>query len=162
MNRWDDGDELRSSSRKNWLQTPLPSYSLPWKNSLASLIYWRTLMVGNPFHRKEIVNSKLATDNSRETLSPNGWGGASLQDLVESTLGGEWGEAPSTPPAPNTVLVKVVRGTEFRRWAKEKGTTAALRQISISSLQKRQLREGDIIVEISGGGPDQPVGGLSN
>jgi type I restriction enzyme, S subunit len=103
------------------------------------------------------VNSKLATRDN-ETMSPEGWGTVSLQDLVEFALGGEWGEAPSLQLVPQTVHVNVIRGTEFRRWAKEKGGTAAVRQISTSSLLKRELREGDIVVEISGGGPDQPVG----
>ncbi|MFP5285780.1 MAG: restriction endonuclease subunit S, partial [Thermoanaerobaculia bacterium] len=36
--------------------------------------------------------------------------------------------------------------------------TAAERVVKRASLEKRQLRAGDLVVEISGGGPDQPVG----
>ena len=104
------------------------------------------------------MNSKLEAEDTEERVLPEGWDIVSLRDLVEFALGGEWGEAPSPQPVQNSIHVKVIRGTEFRRWAKEKGATAALREISTSSLQKRQLQAGDIVVEISGGGPDQPVG----
>ena len=91
-------------------------------------------------------------------MLPDGWDSACLEDLVEFTLGGQWGDPPSAHPVPDTLQVNVIRGTEFRRWRKEKGSTAAVRQISTSSFQKRRLLKGDIVVEISGGGPDQPVG----
>ncbi|MFL6198959.1 MAG: restriction endonuclease subunit S [Thermoanaerobaculia bacterium] len=87
-----------------------------------------------------------------------GWAEVVLDDLVVHALGGEWGVAcPDGAPAGH-VKVSVVRGTEFRHWEEDKGATAAERAVKLSSLEKRQLRAGDLIVEISGGGPDQPVG----
>src|SRR5439155_16182317 len=50
------------------------------------------------------------------------------------------------------------RGTEFKDWGDEKGSTAAERCIKVSSLKKRRLQKGDLILEVSGGGPNQPVG----
>jgi type I restriction enzyme S subunit len=40
----------------------------------------------------------------------------------------------------------------------EQGTSAAIRAIKPSSLESRQLVENDILLEVSGGGPEQPVG----
>lgn len=88
-------------------------------------------------------------------ILPEGWAEVSLQEIVVHALGGEWGEGEA---APGLVEVGVVRGTEFREWARDKGSTAAVRWIKKVSLEKRRLETGDIVVEISGGGPEQPVG----
>jgi type I restriction enzyme S subunit len=87
-----------------------------------------------------------------------GWAEVTLQELVVHALGGEWGDACPEKVPDGLVKVSVVRGTEFRDWDEEKGATAAERVIKRSSLEKRRLQAGDLIVEISGGGPDQPVG----
>src|SRR5699024_9186852 len=54
--------------------------------------------------------------------------------------------------------VYCIRGTELRNWKTERARTAAHRKIKKRSLEKRQLAEGDLILEVSGGGPEQPVG----
>ncbi|HWM92220.1 MAG TPA: restriction endonuclease subunit S [Thermoanaerobaculia bacterium] len=87
-----------------------------------------------------------------------GWAEAVLEDLVAHALGGEWGESCGKDIPAGFARVSVVRGTEFRDWDDDKGATAAQRAVKHSSLAKRQLQAGDLVVEISGGGPDQPVG----
>nr|WP_277611035.1 restriction endonuclease subunit S [Microbulbifer celer] len=72
-------------------------------------------------------------------------------------MGGDWGKDESFDD-PDYVAVRCIRASEIKRWEEEKGQTAALRKIKKSSLEKRALIEGDILVEISGGGPEQPVG----
>ncbi len=89
------------------------------------------------------------------TPLPEGWTEVSLEEIVVHALGGEWGKGGE---APGLVPVRVIRSTEFREWARYKGSTAAQRWIKRSSLDKRRLWAGDIVVEISGGGPGQPVG----
>lgn len=80
-----------------------------------------------------------------------------LEQIVDFSLGGDWGK--STDEKLNDyVKVKVVRGTEFANWEKDRTKTAALRQIKKSSFEKRELKKGDLVVEVSGGGPNQPVG----
>src|SRR5262249_37538048 len=54
--------------------------------------------------------------------------------------------------------VRVIRGTEFRDWRNERGATAAERWVRSTRIDKRRLQVGDIVVEVSGGGPSQPVG----
>ena len=75
--------------------------------------------------------------------------------MVVHRIGGEWGE---DGPGEGLVAVRVVRGTEFRTWEREKGKNAAVRFILATRLASRELRPGDIVIEISGGGPEQPVG----
>lgn len=99
-------------------------------------------------------------ENAFETLLdggelPEGWAEIPLGDLAVHVLGGEWGLG---APDPERVPVRVLRGTEFRAWEREKGDGAALRWIKPASLAKRRLRPGDLVIEVSGGGLTQPVG----
>lgn len=90
---------------------------------------------------------------------PEGWAEVALGDLVVHALGGDWGqEVNEGKPEAGGVRVSVLRGTEFRLWEREKGATAAERVIKGSSFARRELKAGDLVIEISGGGPDQPVG----
>ena len=89
---------------------------------------------------------------------PEGWVEAVLEDLIVHALGGEWGRGNEVSEDPEYVAVRVLRGLEFRDWSRERGASAAERWIRRPSLAKRQLRAGDIVVEISGGGTEQPVG----
>jgi type I restriction enzyme S subunit len=100
------------------------------------------------FHDPEQVEGEL-----RE-----GWAEAVLEELVIHALGGEWGVSGEEEIPEGHVRVSVLRGTEFKEWDDWKGRTAAERVITRSSLERRQLRAGDLVIEISGGGPDQPVG----
>ena len=88
---------------------------------------------------------------------PTGWAKASLSELLDFVIGGDWGQAPEHTD-PNCVPVLCIRASEVRNWKTEKGSTAALRRVKRSSLETRRLKENDLVIEISGGGPDQPVG----
>lgn len=94
----------------------------------------------------------LARDGS---VLPAGWSEISLAEVVVHRVGGEWGE---DCPGEGRVQVRVVRGTEFRAWERDKAKDAAVRWILSTRLASRELRAGDIVIEISGGGPEQPVG----
>lgn len=96
--------------------------------------------------------SALAQDG---TILPEGWAEISLAEIVVYKIGGDWGE---DDPAEGLVPVLSLRGTEFRGWERDRGETAAQRWITESSRAKRELRPGDFVIEISGGGPKQPVG----
>jgi type I restriction enzyme, S subunit len=89
---------------------------------------------------------------------PEGWLSSPLGELVEFALGGQWGEASSYRELEELVPVRVIRGTEFRNWSDDKGSAAALRYIDRKSLLKRRLQLNDLVIEVSGGGPGQPVG----
>ena len=80
-----------------------------------------------------------------------------LGELISEAIGGDWGKAPDYQDD-SYELAYCIRGAEYKNWASEKGSTAVLRKIKSTNLLKRQLKEGDILVEISGGGPEQPVG----
>jgi type I restriction enzyme, S subunit len=88
---------------------------------------------------------------------PEGWVETSLEELALFALGGDWGKAPKEE-IPDSRLVGCIRAAELRNWSEERGKTAALRRLTERSVEKRSLLEGDLLVEISGGGPEQPVG----
>ena len=95
----------------------------------------------------------------REGELPEGWAEATLEEIVVHKLGGEWGKDPNeVAESPEMVRVRVIRGTEFRHWERDKGATAEERVIKRKSLARRRLAVGDLVVEVSGGGATQPVG----
>ena len=96
--------------------------------------------------------SALAQDG---TILPEGWAEIPLAEIVVYKIGGDWGE---DAPGEGLVPVLSLRGTEFRGWERDRGETAAQRWITENSRAKRELRPGDFVIEISGGGPKQPVG----
>lgn len=84
----------------------------------------------------------------------SGWQVMRLKDLVGSVQGGDWGSEPS---GDNDVLV--VRGADFDR----EGLRISLARIPVRSVDPRRLRKlvlrpGDLVLEKSGGGDEQPVG----
>lgn len=96
--------------------------------------------------------------NEQETeLSPNNWAYLPLRSLVLFAIGGDWGKLPSKN-ATDYSEVKVIRGTDYKIWENERAKNASIRMIQRSSFLKRKLNFGDIVVEISGGSQDQPVG----
>lgn len=86
-----------------------------------------------------------------------GWNEVSLQDLTSYVIGGDWGNNPEELINDST-LAFCIRGSEIKEWRKNKGKTAVVRRIKQSSLDNRKLEKGNILIEISGGGPEQPVG----
>jgi type I restriction enzyme S subunit len=93
-----------------------------------------------------------------ENSLPEGWAEAALEELVIYALGGEWGVSCKDGAPAGYARVSVLRGTEFRDWYADKGASAAERAVKLASVPKRALKPGDLVIEISGGGPDQPVG----
>ena len=90
-------------------------------------------------------------------LIPETWQKTKLSELAIYVLGGDWGKDADFESLDYATAL-CIRGAEFRNWNEDKGSTASPRKIKKSSLTNRVLKDGDILVEISGGGPDQPVG----
>ncbi len=88
---------------------------------------------------------------------PKDWKWVKLDDILDFVIGGDWGKDENFDDI-NYSLAYCIRGSEIKNWELEKGTTASLRKIKVTNIEKRKLQEGDILVEISGGGPEQPVG----
>lgn len=89
---------------------------------------------------------------------PKNWVESEFSTIISYVIGGDWGKDPESIDDDDFIEVLCIRGSEIKNWNENKGNTASLRKIKKSSLANRKLQIGDILLEISGGGPDQPVG----
>lgn len=85
------------------------------------------------------------------------WQYIKFKDSITYIIGGDWGEEPNSAND-SFVLSQVIRATDLKNWNLDRAKYAIIRKIDKFSLEKRQLRQGDIIFEISGGSTNQPVG----
>lgn len=76
-----------------------------------------------------------------------------LGDLPIQTINGLW-----KSDEPETVMVKVMRSTEFSKFGEIDLSKLEPMPVSKKKYARSKLLPGDIIVERSGGGPEQPVG----
>jgi type I restriction enzyme, S subunit len=76
-----------------------------------------------------------------------------LADIFPVSMSGEWG---SDPFDEGNALV--LRAADFTKDCKLRATIGAPRNIPQLKLGNRVLKDGDILIEKSGGSPDQPVG----
>ena len=84
------------------------------------------------------------------------WQEGTFSDLIERTISGDWGK--DAPSGNNTEMVYCIRGAdipEVRAGNKGKMPT---RYILPKNYATKQLVDGDIVVEISGGSPTQSTG----
>ncbi len=84
----------------------------------------------------------------------DGWVETTLGDCLTRSIGGVWGGEPNSDEED----VLVVRSTEFSSSGVLYFETGVTRSIKKSQLASRELRHGDVLLEKSGGGPQQPVG----
>jgi type I restriction enzyme, S subunit len=89
-------------------------------------------------------------------IIPGGWGVGVLKDFVEDTIGGDWGEA--APSNTDSEAVLCIRGADIPYLQDAALGKMPVRFLSSRSLTRRILRHGDIVIEISGGSPDQSTG----
>lgn len=84
------------------------------------------------------------------------WHNGTFSDLIDSTLGGDWGK--DAPSGKNTEMVYCIRGADIpdvRAGNKGKMPT---RFILPKNFAAKRLLPDDIVVEISGGSPTQSTG----
>jgi type I restriction enzyme S subunit len=87
---------------------------------------------------------------------PKGWEMISLRDAVEFYIGGGWGKA--EPDVKHNIGGFVIRGTDIPKLAKGKINREIYRYHSNSNINPRELKENDIVFEVSGGTQSQLLG----
>ena len=141
----------------NKINCEVPSY--PEQQRIAELL--------GSLDRKINVNQKL-NDNLQQQAqalfkqwfvdNPDAisWKEGTFSNLIEKTISGDWGK--DSPSGNNTEMVYCIRGAdipEVRAGNKGKMPT---RYILPKNYAAKQLVDGDIVVEISGGSPTQSTG----
>ncbi len=86
--------------------------------------------------------------------TPLPWFKTSLRDCLINDFSGAWGNEPGRDGS----NARVLRATNLDEEGHINFGTAAARFIDQSSLTKRRLQNGDVLLEASGGGPGKPVG----
>lgn len=91
--------------------------------------------------------------SSEDRLS---WKSGTFSDLIESTLGGDWGK--ESPAGNNTEMVYCIRGADIPEVKAGNKGKMPTRYILPKNYAAKRLLPGDIVVEISGGSPTQSTG----
>lgn len=103
-----------------------------------------------PGHEKvKFVSSKLGK-------LPQTFNVVNAETVFEFYIGGGWGNENISENFP--IEANVIRGTDIPNIRKYDISTCPVRYHKISNYKSRQLVSGDIVMEISGGTADQPVG----
>lgn len=87
---------------------------------------------------------------------PKGWSIANFGDLLNSTIGGDWGKP--EPDEKHNISSVIIRGTDIPDLKKGDKSAAPNRWVEAKKLKTRKLEPYDIVIEISGGSPTQPTG----
>lgn len=78
-----------------------------------------------------------------------------IRNLLELVISGEWGNNQGTPGG---IDIGVIRSANFTKGHQFNSKEIVIRSVEKLKLQKKMLRHGDILIEKSGGSPNQPVG----
>ena len=79
--------------------------------------------------------------------------GVCINNIIEKIVPGDWGKEDTDNSG-----VRVIRTTNFTNVGKIDFSNIVTRIITDKKIRERQLIKGDIIIEKSGGSPNQPVG----
>lgn len=89
---------------------------------------------------------------------PEEWEEKKLEEVMDVFGTGDWGNDDAKVIPDGFTRVKVIRNADFKNWENKFGKTGTNRLIETRHLTRELVKENDILLEGSGGGPDQPVG----
>lgn len=89
-------------------------------------------------------------------LVPRGWRLVPFGELLNHTIGGDWGD--EAPNDKNDTQVAIIRGTDMPDLQGGVTGRVPVRYTSQKKLASRKLQDGDLVLEVSGGSKDQPTG----
>lgn len=97
----------------------------------------------------ELAESKLGR-------IPSSFSVTNMNDVFADYIGGGWGNDEKTEEFP--ISASVIRGADFPGVWHYDISSCPKRYHKVSNYKSRQLQDGDIVLEISGGTSEQPVG----
>ncbi|MBC3211962.1 restriction endonuclease subunit S [Serratia fonticola] len=87
---------------------------------------------------------------------PEGWKLKPFGEFLSHTIGGDWGK--DEPDEKHNSQVRIIRGTDIANIKNYQDRNVPTRFVEEKKLKSRNLIEGDIVIEVSGGSPTQPTG----
>lgn len=97
-----------------------------------------------------------AFEASELGMVPKGWRLVPFGECLTHTIGGDWGS--DAPEGANDTRVAIIRGTDIPDLQACGESRVPIRFTSQKKLKNRELKVGDIVIEVSGGSKDQPTG----
>lgn len=116
---------------------------------MAQAIFKSWFVDFEPFQDGEFEESELG-------MIPKGWRVGTIDELIENTIGGDWGKENEQGNYSEEVVC--IRGADIPEIAVGKRGKPPIRFILKKNLEKKQLFKDQIIIEISGGSPTQSTG----
>lgn len=110
-------------------------------------------------HRENATLERMAETLFRQWFvveAKEEWEEGKLGDYVVETVGGEWGK--ENPEGDYTKAVQCIRGTDIADLNVGLADKTPIRFVKVSKFEKIEPRNGDIIMEISGGTENQSTG----
>ena len=147
------GSRMPRTSAADLLAFPIALPPLAEQRRIVDLIAALDESVARGTRLIEIAEEALASF-LRFSFGNNGYDAVPVDHLLVRNIGGVWGAEPGA----DEVDVRVYRSTEFTRIGHLVESGGVTRAITRRQLDSRQLLQGDILLEKSGGGPNQPVG----
>jgi type I restriction enzyme S subunit len=157
INAMDSGSAIPSTSREEFydLNLMLPSLNeqIAIVEVLSSLDEKNDLL-----HRQNKTLEQLAETLFRRFFNTKSekWRMKTFSTLIENTLGGEWGK--ENPEADFLLKVCCIRGTDIADLQTGLATRTPTRFVKENKFNNITPKNGDLIMEISGGTDDQATG----
>ena len=101
-------------------------------------------------------HEKVETEKSKYGKVPSTFKFIKMQEAFDYYIGGGWGEEEKSDEFPKEA--SVIRGADFPKIWQYDISTCPRRFHKTKNYKARQLEDGDVIMEISGGTSEQPVG----
>ena len=101
----------------------------------------------------DLVKSQFMEQFNLVRAESNGWSIVPLNSVVIKPLSGEWGQEDTDGTG-----VKVLRTTNFTDSGRIDYSEVVRRSIELKKVEAKALRDGDILIEKSGGSDTKPVG----
>ena len=109
---------------------------------------------GLPAEHYDLFPDRLVPSEMGEI--PEGWEVKEFGTLLDDVIGGDWGK--ESPDAIHNEPVSIIRGTDLVSLSTGGIGAVPRRYTTNKRAERRVLKEGDIIIEVSGGSPTQPTG----
>lgn len=162
-----------SQGNLNKIKIALPS--LPIQQKIASILSTYDTLIENNNRRIRLLeqmaenlykewfvrfrfpgHEKVETEKSKYGKVPSTFKFIKMQEAFDYYIGGGWGEEEKSDEFPKEA--SVIRGADFPKIWQYDISTCPRRFHKTKNYKARQLEDGDVIMEISGGTSEQPVG----
>ena len=169
------GTKMPRGSKKAIMKYLVPNYDLSTQRHIASILSAYDNLIENNTLRIHLLEEMTKIlykewfvrfrfpdhknnefENSKLGKIPSSFSVTNMGDVFEDYIGGGWGNDEESEDYP--ISASVIRGADFPSVWHYDVSTCPKRFHKKSNFESRQLQDGDIVMEISGGTSEQPVG----